>query len=155
MVSSDRLAPGEQGQIQVTVRTDRKKGVIARTVQVRTNDPLNPLVILNLRAKVLDPFHGKNLDAGEMFRSPCRKCHVDRGRGRLGADLFRADCIMCHMRGKSAPPLASLRKLSRKRLQVVIEKGVPESVMPGFSWRVGGPLTDSQIRSLITYIKGR
>jgi len=155
VVSSDRLAPGEQGLIRVTMRTDGKKGFISRTVQVRTNDPLNPLVILSLKAKVTDPFHGKNLDAKEMFRTPCRKCHVDRGRGRLGADLFRADCIMCHMRGKSASSLALLRKLPEKRLQAVIEKGVPETVMPGFSWKAGGPLTDSQVRSLVTYIKGR
>ncbi len=155
MVSSDRLAPGEQGRIRVTVRTDRKKGVIARTVQVRTNDPLNPLVILNLRANVTDPFHGKKLDPKEMFRTPCRKCHVDRGRGRFGADLFRADCIMCHMRGKNAAPLGALRKLPRERLQAAVEKGVPGTVMPGFSWKTGGPLTDSQVRSLITYIKGK
>ncbi len=155
MVSSDRLAPGEKGEIRVTLRTDRKKGFISRTVQVRTNAPLRPLVILSLKAKVIDSFHGKNLETKEMFRSPCRKCHVDRGRGQLGANLFRADCIMCHMRGKSASSLALLRKLPEKRLLAAIEKGVPDTMMPGFSWKVGGPLTESQIRSLVTYIKGK
>ncbi len=155
MVSSDRLAPGEKGEIKVTIRTDRKKGFIARTVQVRTNDPQKPLVILNLKAKVIDSFHGKNLDIKEIFRFPCRKCHVDRGRRQLGANLFRADCIMCHMRGKSAPSLALLRKLPERRLLAAIEKGVPDTMMPGFSWKAGGPLTESQIRSLVTYIKGK
>ncbi|HEC97572.1 MAG TPA: hypothetical protein ENI58_05355 [Nitrospirae bacterium] len=155
MVSSDRLAPAEKGEISVTLRTDRKKGFIASTVQVRTNDPLRPLVILNLKANVIDSFHGKNLETKEIFRSPCRKCHVDRGRGQLGANLFRPDCIMCHMRGMSASSIALLRKLPDRRVLAAIEKGIPDTMMPGFSWKVGGPLTESQIRSLVTYIKGK
>ncbi len=155
MVSSDRLDPGEEGRIKVTLRTYRKRGFLSRTVQVRTNDPERPLVILKVRAKVVDPFHGKKAAAESIFRSPCRSCHVERGRGKFGAALFRADCIMCHMRGKSASSLASLRKLPEKRIVAALEKGIPGTKMPGFSWKSGGPLTESQLRSLVKYIKGR
>ncbi len=155
MVSSDHIGPNETGRIRATVKTDGKKGRILKTVQVETNDPVRPLVVLKLRANVIDAFHEKPLQPDAIFRSPCRKCHLDRGRDQMGAALFRADCIMCHMRGKSAPSISSLKKLSRERLKEAIEEGVPDSMMPGFSWRVGGPLTEAQIRSLLKYIKGR
>ena len=155
MVSSDHLEPGQQGQIKAIVKTDGKKGIIVKTVQVRTNDPEQPLVILKLKAKVIDPFHTGQHSADEILRSPCKRCHVDKGLGRVGAALFRADCLMCHRRGRAAPSLSQMRKLPEARLKRAIEEGVPDTMMPGFSFRTGGPLTDTQVRSLIRYIKGR
>jgi mono/diheme cytochrome c family protein len=155
VVNSETIGPGETGEIKVTVDTSWKKGRVEKTVQVKSNDPLNPLVILQLRADVRDPYHtGNTTKAEAIFRSPCRKCHTDRGIGQLGATLFRTDCLICHRRGKIAKPLVLLRKLPEKKLKNALEKGIPDTVMPGFSWRKGGPLTDTQIRSLIQYIKG-
>ncbi len=153
MVSSDHLGPDEEGIIKATVDTKRKTGRVVKTIQVRTNDPLRPLIVLKLRAKIVDPFHSSTLEPQAIFRSPCRSCHVDRGIGRSGAALFRADCMMCHRRGYVGKDILELKKLSIKQLKTAIDEGVEGTVMPGFSSRVGGPLTESQIRSLIRYIK--
>lgn len=154
MVSSDHLGPQEEGIIKATVDTRRKKGRIVKTIQIRSNDPEQPLVVLKLTANVKDPFHNAAHEADAIFRTPCRSCHVDRGVGRSGAALFRADCMMCHRRGRVGKDLLELKKLSFEQLRRSIDEGVQGTVMPGFSARLGGPLTESQIRSLIRYIKG-
>lgn len=138
----------------VTLQTDGKEGLIRKTVQVVTNDPVKELVVLKLKARVVDNFHKDKSRPDAIFRSPCRRCHIDRGIGKLGGELFRADCLVCHKMGGSAKPLSLLRKLPKGRLRKAIERGVPETVMPGFSWRFGGPLTVTQIRSLDKYVKG-
>jgi hypothetical protein len=153
VVSSDHVESFQEGRIQATVRTDGKEGPITKTIQVKTNDPLRPLIVLKLKAEVKDPFHEGISKPGNLFHEPCRRCHVDRGIGKRGGHLFSADCLMCHSRGKDAKPLASLRKLPRDRIKKGIEDGVSDTMMPGFSSRSGGPLTNVQIRSLIEYIK--
>ncbi len=154
MVSSDHLGSGEEGTIKATVDTRRKRGRIVKTVQVKTNDPQRPLVILKLMANVKDPFHAAAHEPDAIFKTPCRSCHVDRGVGRTGAALFRADCMMCHRRGRVGNDLLQLKKLSFEELTRSIEEGVKGTIMPGFASRVGGPLTEAQIRSLVRYIKG-
>lgn len=72
---------------------------------------------------------------------------------KLGAELFRTDCLICHRKGQIANPLELLKKVSEGELKASIGEGVPGTIMPGFSLKVGGPLTDSQLRSLIKYIK--
>ncbi len=153
MVSSDHLGPGEEGVIKATVDTRNKRGRIVKTIQVRTNDPERPLVILKMFANVKDPFHSTAHEPDAIFRTPCRSCHVDRGIGRTGAALFRADCMMCHRRGRIGKDILQLKKLSFEELRRSIEEGIAGTIMPAFSARLGGPLTQAQIRSLIRYIK--
>jgi hypothetical protein len=52
MVSSDHLAPGESGKIKATVRTAGRKGRLAKTVRVMSNDPERPIVRLHLVTEV-------------------------------------------------------------------------------------------------------
>ena len=155
MVSSDHIAPGEEGQIEVTINTQGKTGLITKTVQVRTNDPKKFLHILKLTALVVDNFHNKEYPPEEIFNSPCKKCHVDKGIGRKGAYLFWADCLMCHQRGKIAPSIEKLKRLPERKLKKSIENGIPNTKMPGFLIDNGGPLLPNQILSLIKYIKNQ
>ncbi|NOY64465.1 MAG: DUF1573 domain-containing protein [Nitrospirae bacterium] len=155
MVSSDHLGPGEEGQIMVTVTTEGKKGPVTKTVQIRSNDPGKPLVILKLKANVLDPFHKGVHEAKEIFRTPCSRCHVEKGLGKSGAFLYQADCLLCHRRGKSAVSISEMKRLTREELEEIIKYGKPDTMMPGFSFEIGGPLTERQINSLVRYIKGR
>jgi cytochrome c553 len=155
VVSSDRLGPGEAGEIKAVVQTKGKKGLVTKTVQVRTNDPEHPLTILKLKARIRDPFHQDIGSATALFGDPCRTCHVERGIGKMGTVLFRADCIMCHRRGKKAGSIAEMRKLPRKDLRKIISFGKEGTMMPGFASVAGGPLTEQQISSLVRYIKNR
>lgn len=154
MVSSDHIGPGGETEIQVKVETRGKRGKITKTVQIQSNDPKRPLVVIRLYADVIDLYHTLRYPADQIFKAPCRQCHVDRGIGKLGAQLFWADCLMCHQRGKTASPIEKMRRLPEEAIRKAIEEGIPDTPMPGFGATQGGPLTTNQIRSLVRYIKG-
>ncbi len=155
MVSSDHLIPQEEGKIETSVRTKGKRGRITKTVHVFSNDPDRKSIALTLVMKVIDPYHSQKFDAKEIFNKPCSECHVERGKGRTGAALFNADCLICHRTGKAGQPVSELRRMSDEVLQAGIISGKPGTMMPGFSWKEGGPLNSEEINSLIRYIKSR
>lgn len=55
MASSGRLGAGETGRISAKVDTTGRQGRLIKTVEVMSNDPQRPRVILTLRATVLAP----------------------------------------------------------------------------------------------------
>jgi len=52
MASSSHLKPGEKGGITARVDTKGRKGIVYKTVQVSSNDPERPVVVLSLRATI-------------------------------------------------------------------------------------------------------
>jgi hypothetical protein len=54
MASSSHLKQGEKGAITARVSTAMKSGPIEETIEVVSNDPKRPKVILTLDAVVLD-----------------------------------------------------------------------------------------------------
>jgi len=52
MASSGRLEPGEKGKITAKVDMGGRKGALYKTVQVASNDPKRPSVVLSLRATI-------------------------------------------------------------------------------------------------------
>jgi mono/diheme cytochrome c family protein len=78
-----------------------------------------------------------NLDEGaRIYAENCQVCHGDQGQGRVGATLAK--------NWPSIRPDLTIRN--------VIINGVPGSVMPAWSQDNGGPLSEQQIESLVTYI---
>ena len=77
----------------------------------------------------------------------------------LGGDLFANNCASCHGRaatGGSAPTLNSkqfLTSTSYEQIRLLISGGVSGTSMPAWSLDDGGPLTDEQIRQLVTYLR--
>ena len=59
MASSSRLKPGEKGSLTATVDTRNRMGLTVKTVEVFTNDPDRPKVVLTLKADI----KGKELPA--------------------------------------------------------------------------------------------
>ena len=53
MASSSHLKPGEKGSITAQVDTQNRKGFIMKTIEVVSNDPGKPRVILRLKAEVI------------------------------------------------------------------------------------------------------
>ena len=98
---------------------------------------------------IKDPMHTKKFEAAEIFSEQCKACHVEKGRGKKGFGLFAADCLMCHNVGKSALPLAVMRKKPGAEITAAIRNGIKNTAMPGWSAKKGGPLTDDEINSLI------
>jgi hypothetical protein len=55
MASSSHLKPGEQGRIIARVATAYKSGVLHKSIDVFTNDPKRPRVILALKVRIKEP----------------------------------------------------------------------------------------------------
>ena len=53
MAGSGRLKPGEKGMITARVSTALKDGLTTETVEVVSNDPKRPKIVLTLKAIVL------------------------------------------------------------------------------------------------------
>ena len=152
VASSSRLKPGERGKINVSVDIRGKTGYISKTIQVYANDPKNPVTKLAVQIYIKDLAHLNHYKATEIFSEKCRGCHVDQGKGKKGWDLFKADCFMCHNAGKNTS-LSTMNKKPRAELLKSIREGVDNTLMPGFDQRNGGPLNDTEIKSLIDLIK--
>ncbi len=56
MLSAKQVAPGETGEIEVSVKTEGVTAAINKTVTVTTNDPQNQQVVLSLTAVVEPEF---------------------------------------------------------------------------------------------------
>jgi hypothetical protein len=52
MASSSHLKPGEKGSLTATVDTHNRMGLTVKTVEVFTNDPERPKVVLTLKADI-------------------------------------------------------------------------------------------------------
>lgn len=52
MASSSHLKPGEKGRLTATVDTRNRMGLTVKTVEVFTNDPDRPKVVLTLKADI-------------------------------------------------------------------------------------------------------
>ena len=52
MASSSHLKPGEKGSISTRLETLNRAGFVVKTVEVVSNDPGRPKVVLTLKAEV-------------------------------------------------------------------------------------------------------
>jgi hypothetical protein len=52
MASSSHLKPGEKGKITAKIDMKGRTGTLYKTVQVASNDPKRPSVVLSLRATI-------------------------------------------------------------------------------------------------------
>jgi hypothetical protein len=52
MAGSSHLKPGDRGTIRASLDTRSRIGEIVRTIQVFTNDPKRPRVILTVKADI-------------------------------------------------------------------------------------------------------
>lgn len=162
LLSSSELLPGEKGEIKSTFNSHNKRDKVTKTIVVTSNDRKHPRIQLQLTAFILPPVkaHETMSNQGSYFEGQCANCHVERGVGKLGAELFAADCAMCHGEyGFGGVTTAInrgdfLKNVSDDKLQEVISKGSPKNpMMRGFAQTNGGPLDAAQIQSLVQFIR--
>jgi mono/diheme cytochrome c family protein len=96
------------------------------------------------------------VDRQAVFKNDCASCHVKNGEYRYGKPLYDADCGICHEaehRASMVPDLHNLKVPTNDDFwRVWIEHGKPGTFMPAFSTADGGPLSDMQIASLVSYL---
>ncbi len=158
VLSSNVLAPGEEGELKITLDTFAKKGEISKTITFFSNDYLMPEKIIKLVTMVKAPPHPQ-FDAGEtLFSGHCRSCHVDKGKGLIGTSLYLGICYQCHGvdgEGNSARALSDpdyLKNVDEAYLYKWIAEGERGTAMPGYSDKHGGPLSERQLNSLVEFI---
>lgn len=174
-----KLAPGTNGEIKASIDLKGKSGNISKTLTVmstaghqvltmKVNIGKDPVAAMAERQANMER---AKADHQAVFKGDCMKCHFTPAAGKMGEPLFAAVCAVCHApedwavargepptshhRADFVPDLAKLdHELSRKSLKITIANGTGRSgaLMPAFSQRNGGPLTDEQIESLVEYI---
>jgi mono/diheme cytochrome c family protein len=165
-----KYEPGKKGVLKITLDTIGKIGDIRKTIEVETNSTNQNPVELILWAEIVEHPSPEKMAmmremSGNIFKGDCRSCHVNRGIGKLGAALYEADCAMCHgpVGGDEKHHPAQkftnnyVERITRKQLEQWIVYGTPDEskkhMMPGFHTKEGGPLSDEQVKSLVTYLK--
>jgi mono/diheme cytochrome c family protein len=160
-----KIAPNGISRLKVKYDAHNKgEGPITKTITVSSNSRTEADKVLRIKGVVVKSktVHKKDDKAAMMhlegiFQGDCAKCHVDKGRGELGARLYDADCAICHgskADGKPGPELASDEMMghTRKSWEKIIRNGLPKTHMPAFHTSNKGPLNDEEIASLVDYL---
>lgn len=96
------------------------------------------------------------VDRFAVFRGACASCHVAPAVGRKGPALYVAACGICHDSENRATMVPDLKALPHATDRAYwlrwIQKGGEGTLMPGFADTEGGPLTASQVESLVEYL---
>ncbi|MBY0359935.1 MAG: DUF1573 domain-containing protein [Candidatus Obscuribacterales bacterium] len=157
------IQPGETVDLEVIMDTSMKQGKVDKQVEIRTNDPVNPVSTIHIKADVRSPHADLGVDkTAKIFTGRCAACHVQKGIGKTGEDLFFADCAMCHgFRAGGvpgvAPPLVPAdyhnKAFADYRKKIISFGSKSHRSMPGYLKQAGGPLTEKEIDSLIDYLR--
>ncbi len=92
--------------------------------------------------------------ANEPARQEAARQELFQEKMELGARTYATQCARCHGingDGLAGPPLTGNR-LPEEALTRIIQRGIPHTVMTAWSAEEDGPLRDSEIRHLITFI---
>ncbi len=162
-----KIAPNGISRLKVKYDAHNKGlGPVTKTITVSSNSRTEADKVLRIKGKVVESktVHKMGEMKGDpamhlagVFEGDCAKCHVDKGRGELGARLYDADCAICHgskADGKPGPELTSKDMMShdKKSWTKIIKNGIPRSHMPAFHLSKKGPLNDEEIASIVDYL---
>lgn len=159
-VKNAKLKPGESTELKVVMDTTMKIRDTEKTVKISSNDPDHPSITVSIIA-FIDPHKGlTSSDSAKIFKGKCATCHVMQGKGLMSDDLFFADCVMCHQfRPKPGHvvggPLAP-RNYDDPAVADFVKRATSfgtSHAMPGFLDKVGGPLSEAQIDSIVEFLK--
>jgi mono/diheme cytochrome c family protein len=164
------LHPGSNVPINASMDLRNKSGSITKTITAETSVGAEGLLVkanITPAAAHATPGAGaamgdrsKNIqtalaDRQAVFKGDCASCHVDKGKGKFGAELYAASCGICHDAEHRAAMVTDLKVPRGPRdlafWQKWIMEGKPGTMMPAFAQSHGGPLTQEQIDSLTTY----
>ena len=157
---NSRIAPGKTVSLRVTFDANNKpEGPIIKSVTITSNSKDKSDAQVRIQGRVVKSklAHKVTMHLDGLFVGDCASCHVNKGKGELGARLYEADCAVCHgtkADGKPGAELASenMMKHTPKQWKSIIENGIPNTGMPAFHTKNKGPLGDEEIASLVEYM---
>lgn len=156
-----RLAPGQTADLKVTFDAHNKApGNMTKVVTVSSNAVNGAQRQLRITGDIFKStvaHAGSAMSIQGVFEGSCASCHVEKGKGELGAKLYEADCAICHGDAKEHKPGAdiasdAMMNYEPKEWKKIISDGVDNSNMPAFHTKHKGPLNDEEIASLVDYM---
>lgn len=162
-----RLAPGEGGDITLTVDLRGKTGTLIKSATIDLASGYKQLTIAvdipvdaspagASRRELNMQLAAQNRQA--VFKGECATCHVAPAVGQMGVGLYVTACSICHdaePRASMVPDLHTVKQSAdRNYWKLMIAEGKPNTLMPAFDRRHGGPLSAEQIDSLVEYLAG-
>ena len=161
VMDNKKIGPGGVSHLKVKFDSNNKgEGPIVKLITITSNSHEQAEKIIRItgrivKSKTAHKNQAMHLDG--LFQGDCAKCHVEKGKGELGARLYDADCAICHglkTDGKPGPELSSqeMMKHTQKEWKKMIADGMPHTNMPGFALKNKGPLGDEEIASLVEYM---
>ncbi len=171
-----KLKGGEGGYIDVTMDLTGKYGLVTKTATVVSSagsykltvsakappvpTAASPTVAANAAGGGNDRSRNMSVasaDRQAVFRNDCATCHVQPAVGKTGHELYDTACGICHEaehRAQMVPDLRTrLKNSDRNYWAKWIGEGRPGSLMPAFSAKHGGILSDTQLDSLVEYLE--
>jgi cytochrome c553 len=147
------IAPNSFTQLKVAVDTTAKQDDIKKAIYI--TDSLGHKATAMLTFNVIDNPHFSMKKGGvkSIFDGKCASCHYQPLVGVNAPNkLYEVGCAMCHGENAEGAYAPSLRGHSFTALQQTIAHGVGTRQMPGFAESKGGPLTDTPIKNLATWL---
>ncbi|HWF44514.1 MAG TPA: DUF1573 domain-containing protein, partial [Candidatus Kapabacteria bacterium] len=97
VMGTSRIPPGGTSMLHVTFDANNKpEGPIIKTVTITSNATNGSDRIVKIQGRVVKSklAHKTMMHLDGVFQGDCAKCHVDKGKGELGARLYEADCAV-------------------------------------------------------------
>lgn len=161
-----KLPAGTNGVLPVAMSVAGKSGIVFKTLTINTDKGWKMLSVKTTilpapPAQMTADNRGRNQllareDRQMVFKGECASCHAEKAIGKMGKDLYESACGICHEaehRATMVPDLHALNKETNAEYwKAWVENGKDGTLMPAFSQRMGGPLSDQQISSLVEYL---
>lgn len=160
VLGDKKLAPGKSTALKVTFDPHNKaEGPFTKVITIVSNSVVEPQKQIRIHGMIYRSklAHKESMHLDGVFQGNCATCHVDKGKGELGAKLYEADCAICHgskTDNKPGPDITADEMMNHtpEQWKTVIANGRPNTNMPAFHTKNKGPLNDEEIASLVDYM---
>ena len=162
-----RIAPGTNGEISVTMNLAGKLGAVPKSITILSDAGVKMIFV---KTTILPPPAPVQMTAGEregnqklaqtdrqaVFKGDCARCHSNPDKNKMGQPLYVSVCGVCHEAEHRATMVPNLHAIAQETNAEFwrnwITYGKVNTLMPAFSEKQGGVLTEPQIESLVTYL---
>jgi len=160
------IEAGTQQELEVFVNVQGKTGIFTKSLTVVSslgnNELTTTVEIDNPVLREMSPaerernlFQSKK-NRQAIFTGECGTCHAEPTKNKYGPSLYEAACGICHEashRASMVPDLKSkIKSESAAYWRQWITHGKEGGIMPAFAASENGPLSGSQISTLVHFL---
>jgi hypothetical protein len=155
-----RIPPGDTSHLFIRFDPHNKaEGEVTKVITITSNAKDDAQKLIRIHGTIYKSklAHKESMHLDGVFQGNCASCHVEKGKGELGAKLYEADCAICHgskADNKPGPDIAAdpMMNHTTKQWKEIIGEGLVNTNMPAFALKHKGPLNEEEIASLADYL---